>query len=102
MAFENEKFEYLDFWQHIFKLTPELEYRKSKLKLGINGGGYDYEDEIGIIFDNKEILGYKKADSYYAWIFAPRIYAEYNLWQNFYLGQEINYRYGEWETILQI
>jgi len=98
MAFENEQFEYLDFWQHIFKLTPELEYNKSKLKLGINGGGYDYEDEIGIIFDNKEILGYKKADSYSAWIFSPRIYAEYNLWENFYLGQEIAYRYGEWET----
>lgn len=98
MAFENEKFEYLDFWQHIFKTTPRIEYRKNKLVLGFSGGGYDYEDEIGIIFDNQELFGYKKSDTYSAWIFSPRAYIEYNIWKDFYLGQETAYRHGEWET----
>jgi len=98
MAFENERFEYLNFWQHIFKVTPGAEYKKDRLKLGIAGGGYDYEDEIGIIFDNREIFGYKKADSYSAWIFSPKVYVEYNIWKHFYVGQETTYRHGEWET----
>lgn len=98
MAFENERFEYLDFWQHIFKVTPELEYKKNKLRIGLAGGGYDYEDEIGIVFDNKELFGYKKSDSYSAWIFSPKIYVEYNIWKDLYIGHETTYRHGEWEA----
>ncbi|WP_281832926.1 hypothetical protein [Propionigenium maris] len=98
MAFENEKFEYLSFWQHIFKMTPRLEYRSNRWLLGFSGGGYDFEDEIGIIFDNQELFGYKKADTYSAWIFAPKVYVEYRVWGDFYLGQETAYRHGEWET----
>lgn len=98
IAFENESFQYLNYWQHIFKVTPKMEYEKDKLKIGIAGGGYDYEDEIGIIFDNKELLGYKKSDSYSALIFSPKVYIEYNMGKHFFIGQETAYRHGEWET----
>ena len=97
-AFENEQFQYLSYWQHIFKITPKLEYSKGKCKFGVSGGGYDFDDEIGMVFDNKELFAYKKADGYSAWIFSPKIYLEYNVKGGFYLGHESNYRYGQWET----
>ncbi|WP_321328003.1 hypothetical protein [uncultured Ilyobacter sp.] len=97
-AFENEQFQYLSYWQHIFKTTPKLEYSKGKWRSGISGGGYDFDDEIGIVFDNRELFAYKKADEYSAWIFSPRIYLEYNVKGGFYVGHESNYRYGEWQT----
>jgi len=98
IAFENEGFQYLDYWQHIFKVTPKIEYKKDKLEMGIAGGGYDYEDEIGIVFDNKELFAYKKSDSYSALIFSPKAYIEYNIWKHFSIGHETTFRHGEWKT----
>ena len=97
-AFENEKFQYSDSWQHILKISPNLEYSKNKFKLGIKGGGYDFEDEIGIVFDNNEIFGYKNSNDYSAWIISPKLFLEYNFYNDFYIGNETKYRYGEWES----
>lgn len=97
-AFENEKFEYLSYWQHVYKLTPKIEYKKNKIKIGFKGGGYEFKDQIGMTFDNDELFSYKKADVYTAWMIAPKIYFEYNIIDNYYLGNEIIYRKGQWET----
>ncbi|MGL6114675.1 MAG: hypothetical protein ACRC1R_06525 [Cetobacterium sp.] len=97
-AFENEKFQYLDYWQHVFKTTPKIEYKKDKIKLGFAGGGYEFKDQIGMTFDNDEFFSYKKADQYSAWMISPKAYIEYNIYKNYSIGNEIIYRKGQWKT----
>jgi hypothetical protein len=95
---ENEKMMTIDYWQHIFKVAPKYEYRGiSKVKLGAGGAGYEKQEEIGMNFDNKELIAIKLSNTYRANVFAWKVYGEYALTDSWAIGNEFINRAGKWE-----
>jgi hypothetical protein len=95
---ENEKMMTIDYWQHVFKVAPRYEYRGiKKVKLGATGAGYEKQEEIGINFDNKELIAIKQSNTYRADVFAWKLYAEYSITDSWSIGNELINRNGKWK-----
>jgi hypothetical protein len=96
-SLEMEKLQHLDYLQWKFRTSPSLGWDLGRLSLGISGAGYEFQDEIGIEFDNRELIAYKKADRYSAWVLAVKGFAFYDLNPSLRAGLESGYRGGSWE-----
>lgn len=97
LSFENEKYQYIDYWQHKLMWSPKLSLKFNKLSFFLGGGGYEYQDEIGIKFDNKELFAFKLADRYSSRIFSIKSVIKYEIYKNLYGGFEYGYKNGSWK-----
>ncbi|MDC7223523.1 MAG: hypothetical protein PQJ60_07255 [Spirochaetales bacterium] len=91
-AFQGEKFQHLDYIQWTFKTSPDLSWEHRRWRGGLSGGGYEFQEEIGITFDNNEFIAYKKASSYSLWVLAFKGRLFYDLTPSLTAGVESGYR----------
>lgn len=86
--------QHITYAQLVFKTSPVLSWSFSPLRFGIRGGGFEFRDEIGIIFDNNELLGLKLAGPYFSFIFSPLGFVTIDIFPFLTIGAEAAYRGG--------
>lgn len=84
--------------QLVFKTSPSFSWEFLPFRFGISGGGYEFRDEIGIIFDNNEILGLKfilkQTGSVFSFAFSPKAFIAFDVTSFLSIGAEASYRGG--------
>ncbi|MBP6126230.1 MAG: hypothetical protein KA446_06130 [Leptotrichiaceae bacterium] len=99
--------------QVLVKVSPRIYYSNNKFEAAIEGGEYQFEDEMGMDFDYYELFGYKivgKPDwknlkfkdfwKYEADAASIKSYIEYKLKNNYSIGQFYSYKTGEWDEFV--
>lgn len=94
--------------QIIFRISPIIKYENSFIKVGLEGGEYRFDDEIGLEYDYYEMVGYKvvgvpefrkiRFKDYWRFeskVFSARSYMEVKTVGNLWVGTEGIYRYGD-------
>ncbi len=89
-----EIMQYLGYVQWIVKTSPKVDWDFNRFHFGLSGAGYDFLDEIGIVFDNNELLAFKNAGSHSAFIFAVKGYLSFDIFPFLYVGVEPSYGGG--------
>ncbi len=74
-----EFMQYSGYVQWVIKTSPRIDWDFNRFHFGLSGAGYEFLDEIGIVFDNNELLAFKNAGSYSAFIFGVKGHFSFNL-----------------------
>jgi len=89
-----EIMQHLEDVQWIFKTSPKIDWNVKRFHFGLSGAGFDFNDEIGIVFDNNELFAFKKSGSYNALIFALKGYFIFDIFHFLSSGFESSFRGG--------
>ena len=89
-----EWMQYIPYPQLVFKTSPTFTWEYLPFRFGISGGGYEFRDEIGIIFDNNELVGLKQSGSSFAFTFSPKGFISVDITSFLTVGTEAAYRGG--------